>query len=123
MATYFMGMQRRTIFLWTFNERIFLFSFNIFMDTSMSRFFCFPASSMNVAYNLKFIISAAYIAFIFISILLWDLKRLVDVGAAHFQTIHLMILHFITLCQSRAGEKRSSNNNNNKICCGVGSSD
>ena len=121
MATYFMGMQRRTIFLWTFNERIFLFSFNIFMDTSMSRFFCFPASSMNVAYNLKFIISAAYIAFLFISILLWDLKRLVDVGAAHFQTIHLMILHFITLCQSRAAEK--SSNNNNKICCGVGSSD
>ena len=60
---------------------------------------------MNVAYNLKFNISAAYIAFLFISILLWDLKRLVDVGAAHFQTIHLMILHFITLCQSRAGER------------------
>ena len=116
MATYFIGMQRRTIFLWTFNEQIFLLSFNIFMDTLMNTFFCFPTPG-----SLQFSILAAHIAFIFISILLWDLKRLVDVGAAHFQTIHLMILHFITLCQSRAGGR--SSNNNNKICCGVRSSD
>ena len=119
MATYFIGMQRRTIFLWTFNEQIFLLSFNIFMDTLMNIFF---VSLHQAVYNLAFRILAAHIAFIFISILLWDLKRLVDVGAAHFQTIHLMILHFITLCQSRAGG-RSSNNNNKICCCGVRSSD
>ena len=52
MATYFIGMQRRTIFLWTFNEQIFLLSFNIFMDTLM-----------NVSLHQAFSILAAHIVF------------------------------------------------------------